>query len=368
VPNVPVMFFLFRFMAGLGFGFIAFFAASFYCASTSRFRRRWFLKLAVFMIPLPWLAIEFGWVLAEIGRQPWAVDGVLPTFLGASSLTVPQIWTTIFGFTALYGTLAVIEVRLMIAAIRKGRSSIMTRQPAMRALPRCLRNKGADAMHIPLDYETLRLIWWVLLGVLLIGFALTDGYDLGVASLLPFVARSDEERRQAINAIAPHWEGHQVWLILGGGAIFAAWPFVYAVSFSGFYLAMFLVLASLILRPVSFKYRSKHADPAWRSRWDMALFVGGFVPALVFGVAVGNVLAGAPFRFDSDLRMTYEGSLLGLFTPFTLLAGLLSVAMLAMHGAAWLAVKIEEGPVLERARRFGRGPLLPPSSCSRWAG
>lgn len=213
-------------------------------------------------------------------------------------------------------------------------------------------------MHIPLDYETLRLIWWVLLGVLLIGFALTDGYDLGVASLLPFVARRDEERRQVINAIAPHWEGHQVWLILGGGAIFAAWPFVYAVSFSGFYLAMFLVLASLILRPVSFKYRSKHADPAWRSRWDMALFVGGSVPALVFGVAVGNVLTGAPFRFDSDLRMTYEGSLLGLFTPFTLLAGLLSVAMLMMHGAAWLAVKIEDGPVLERARRFGRGAAM----------
>lgn len=209
-------------------------------------------------------------------------------------------------------------------------------------------------MHIPLDYETLRLIWWVLLGVLLIGFALTDGYDLGVGALLPFVARKDDERRLVINAIAPHWEGHQVWLILGGGAIFAAWPFVYAVSFSGFYLAMFLVLASLILRPVSFKYRSKHADPAWRARWDMALFVGGFVPALVFGVAVGNVLVGAPFRFDSDLRMTYEGSLLGLFTPFTLLAGLLSVTMLMTHGAAWLAVKVEEGPVLERARRFGR--------------
>ena len=208
-------------------------------------------------------------------------------------------------------------------------------------------------MHIPLDYETLRLIWWVLLGVLLIGFSLTDGYDLGVASLLPFVARNDEERRLTINAIAPHWEGHQVWFILGGGAIFAAWPFVYAVSFSGFYLAMFLVLASLILRPVSFKYRSKHAEPAWRARWDWALFVGGFVPALVFGVAVGNVLAGAPFRFDSDLRMTYEGSLLGLFTPFTLLTGLLSVAMLGLHGAGWLALKIEEGPVLVRARRFG---------------
>ncbi|GMM62254.1 cytochrome d ubiquinol oxidase subunit II [Novosphingobium pituita] len=209
-------------------------------------------------------------------------------------------------------------------------------------------------MHIPLDYETMRLIWWALLGVLLIGFALTDGYDLGTAALLPFVGRNDEERRQVINSIAPHWEGHQVWLILGAGAIFAAWPFVYAVSFSGFYLAMFLVLASLILRPVAFKYRSKKPDPAWRTRWDWALFVGGFVPALVFGVAVGNVLVGAPFRLDSDLRMIYEGSLLGLFTPFTLLAGLLSVAMVVLHGAGWLAVKVEEGPVAQRARAYGR--------------
>ena len=210
-------------------------------------------------------------------------------------------------------------------------------------------------MHIPLDYETLRLIWWALLGVLLIGFALTDGYDLGVATLLPFVARNDEERRLTINAVAPHWEGHQVWFLLGGGAIFAAWPFVYAVSFSGFYLAMFLVLAALILRPVGYKYRSKDANPAWRARWDWAIFISGLVPALVFGVAVGNALAGAPFRFDSDLRMTYEGSLLGLFTPFTLLTGVLSVAMLALHGAGWLAVKIEEGPVLARTRRIGLG-------------
>ena len=152
------------------------------------------------------------------------------------------------------------------------------------------------------DYEMLRLIWWALLGVLLIGFALTDGFDLGVAALLPFVARSDAERRMVINSIGPTWEGNQVWFILGGGAIFAAWPFVYAVSFSGFYLAMFLVLAALILRPVGFKYRSKRPDPAWRTRWDWALFVGGLVPALVFGVAVGNVLLGAPFRLDGDLR------------------------------------------------------------------
>ncbi|WP_338468297.1 cytochrome d ubiquinol oxidase subunit II [Novosphingobium sp. ZN18A2] len=209
-------------------------------------------------------------------------------------------------------------------------------------------------MAIPFDYETLRLIWWALLGVLLIGFALTDGFDLGTMAMLPFVAKTDEERRMVINTVASTWEGNQVWFILGGGAIFAAWPLVYAVSFSGFYLAMFLVLAALILRPVGFKYRSKRADTGWRTRWDWALFTGGLVPALVFGVAVGNVLVGAPFRFDDDLRMFYEGSLLGLFSPFALLAGLLSVTMLVLHGAGWLSMKAEPGPVLDRARRWGQ--------------
>ena len=208
-------------------------------------------------------------------------------------------------------------------------------------------------MPIPIDYETLRVIWWALVGVLLIGFALTDGFDLGVATLLPFVARSDAERRVVINTVGPTWEGNQVWFILGGGAIFAAWPFVYAVAFSGFYLAMFLVLTTLILRPVAFKYRSKRESASWRSLWDWALFVSGVTPALVFGVAVGNVLAGVPFRLDDDLRSAYLGSFLGLFTPFTLLCGLLSVAMLVAHGAAWLTAKTEPWPVQARARAFG---------------
>jgi cytochrome d ubiquinol oxidase subunit II len=208
-------------------------------------------------------------------------------------------------------------------------------------------------MSLPLDYPTLRVIWWALMGVLLIGFALTDGFDLGVAALLPFVARDDRERRMVINTIGATWEGNQVWFVLGGGAIFAAWPFVYAVSFSGFYLAMFAVLTSLILRPVGFKYRSKRLSPAWRASWDWALFIGGFAPALVFGVAVGNVLLGLPFRLDSDLRATYAGTFFGLFTPFTVLCGLLSVAMLVTHGAAWLTIKTEHGPVRDRARLFG---------------
>ncbi|MBO1073864.1 cytochrome d ubiquinol oxidase subunit II [Roseomonas marmotae] len=208
-------------------------------------------------------------------------------------------------------------------------------------------------MDFPFDYAGLRLIWWGLMGVLLIGFALTDGWDLGVAAMLPFVARTDVERRMVINTVGPTWEGNQVWFILGGGAIFAAWPFVYAVSFSGFYLAMFVVLAALILRPVGFKYRSKKPDAAWRARWDWALFIGGFVPALVFGVAVGNVLQGVPFWLNSDLRAFYDGHFLGLFTPFTLLCGLLSVAMIVLHGAAFLSIKVERGPVHDRARAFG---------------
>ncbi|MES1201948.1 MAG: cytochrome d ubiquinol oxidase subunit II [Pseudomonadota bacterium] len=208
-------------------------------------------------------------------------------------------------------------------------------------------------MELPIDYMTLRVIWWALMGVLLIGFTITDGFDLGVATLLPAVARTDAERRMVINTVGPTWEGNQVWFILGGGAIFAAWPFVYAVSFSGFYLAMFLVLAALILRPVGFKYRSKRESREWRACWDWALFAGGFIPALVFGVAVGNVLQGAPFRLDGDLRTTYEGAFFGLFTPFTLLCGLLSVSMVAMHGAAWLSMRAELGVVSDRARAIG---------------
>jgi cytochrome d ubiquinol oxidase subunit II len=203
------------------------------------------------------------------------------------------------------------------------------------------------------DYESMRLIWWALLGVLLIGFAVMDGFDLGVAILLPYVARTDVERRIVINTVGPVWEGNQVWLILGGGAIFAAWPALYATAFSGFYLAMFLVLAALIMRPVAFKFRSKVADARWRATWDAAIFVSGLVPALIFGVAFGNVIVGVPFRFDDTLRMTYEGGLFGLLNPFALVSGLVSVGMLTLHGASYLALKAS-GPVVGRAVMVAR--------------
>lgn len=204
-----------------------------------------------------------------------------------------------------------------------------------------------------LDYETLKLVWWVLVGALLIGFAITDGMDMGVGNLLPFVGRSDAERRVVINTVGPHWDGNQVWLITAGGAIFAAWPAVYAAAFSGFYMAMLLVLFALFFRPVGFDYRSKIGDARWRRAWDWGLFAGGAVPSLIFGVAFGNLLQGVPFHLDAMLRAHYEGSLLTallpLLNPFALLSGVISFAMLTMHGAIWLQMRTED-PIAGRAR------------------
>ncbi|MBU2978110.1 cytochrome d ubiquinol oxidase subunit II [Alteromonas sp. C1M14] len=200
-----------------------------------------------------------------------------------------------------------------------------------------------------IDYEVLRVIWWVLVGVLLIGFAITDGFDLGVGALLTIIGRTDEERRVMINTIGPHWDGNQVWFITAGGAIFAAWPMIYATAFSGFYIALFLTLAALWMRPLGFDYRSKLPSDRWRTNWDWALFAGGFVPALIFGVAFGNLLQGVPYSFDNVLRSTYTGSFFGLLNPFGILTGLVSVALLLNHGATYLQMKTD-GFIESRAR------------------
>jgi cytochrome d ubiquinol oxidase subunit II len=200
------------------------------------------------------------------------------------------------------------------------------------------------------DYFTLKIIWWLLVGALLIGFALLGGFDLGVGTLLPFVAKSDKQRRVLLNSIGPTWEGNQVWLITAGGALFAAWPLVYAAAFSGFYWAMLLVLFALFFRPIGFEYRSKIKDPRWRTAWDWGLFVGGFVPALVFGVAFGNLLLGVPFQYDEFMRPIYTGSFWALLNPFALLAGIISLTMLVMHGAVYLQMRTE-AEICERAKK-----------------
>ena len=192
------------------------------------------------------------------------------------------------------------------------------------------------------DYPTIKLIWWLLVGVLLVGFAIMDGHDMGVGTLLPFAGNGDDERRAIINTVGPHWDGNQVWFITGGGAIFAAWPLVYATSFSGFYWAMLAVLWALFFRPVGFDYRSKIAHPLWRKTWDWGLFVGGAVPPLIFGVAFGNLLQGVPFHFENNLVSHYTGSFWGLLNPFALLCGVVSTAMITLHGAVYLMHRTED--------------------------
>ncbi|MBL0710537.1 MAG: cytochrome d ubiquinol oxidase subunit II [Colwellia sp.] len=203
------------------------------------------------------------------------------------------------------------------------------------------------------DYETLKFLWWCIIGFLLIGFAITDGMDMGVGGLLPFVAKKDIERRVVINTVGAHWDGNQVWFITAGASLFAAWPLVYATAFSGFYFAMMLTLFSLFLRPLAFDYRSKIESSNWRNNWDKALFVGSMVPPLVFGVALGNLLQGVPFSFDSLMRVTYTGSFFSLFTPFTLLAGVTSVAMVLMHGSTWLVMRTD-ADIAKRSAHIGR--------------
>ncbi|MCO7579936.1 MULTISPECIES: cytochrome d ubiquinol oxidase subunit II [Pseudomonas chlororaphis group] len=199
-----------------------------------------------------------------------------------------------------------------------------------------------------LDYFTLKIIWWALVGVLLIGFAIMDGHDMGVGTLLPFVGRDDMERRVVINTVGPHWDGNQVWFITAGGALFAAWPVVYATAFSGFYWAMILVLWALFFRPVGFDYRSKIHNATWRRTWDWGLFIGGAVPPLVFGIAFGNLLQGVPFHFDNLLVSTYTGSFWQLLNPFALLAGVVSSAMITLQGGTYLAHRTE-GVIQSRA-------------------
>lgn len=206
-----------------------------------------------------------------------------------------------------------------------------------------------------MEYAILRVIWWVLVAVLMVGLMIMDGHDMGVGTLSPFVGKTDSERRAAINSVAPHWDGNQVWFITGGGAVFAAWPLVYAASFSMLYLAILAVLWTLFLRAPAFDYRSKIANPAWRATWDWVLFVGSAVPPLLFGVAVGNVMLGVPFHFDDSMRLTSDASnplfgFLGLLSPFALLCGLVSLCMTVAHGGVYLSIRTE-GAMQARAKK-----------------
>ena len=190
----------------------------------------------------------------------------------------------------------------------------------------------------------LNIVWFILITVLFIGFFFLEGFDYGVGILLPFLGKTDRERRIIINTIGPFWDGNEVWLITAGGAMFAAFPEWYATMFSGFYMALVLMLLALIVRGVAFEFRSKDPNPKWRNFWDWMIFVGSFVPALLWGVALANLWAGVPI----DANMNYVGTFWNLLTPFTLVGGVTTLLMFTVHGALFLTLKAT-GPVIERA-------------------
>ena len=194
----------------------------------------------------------------------------------------------------------------------------------------------------------LNTLWFILVTVLFIGFFFLEGFDYGVGILLPFLGKDDNERRAVINTIGPHWDGNEVWMITAGGAMFASFPHVYATLFSGFYLALILMLVALILRGVAFEYRSLRPEAKWRNNWDWMIFVGSLLPALLWGVAVGNLMRG--FAIDAD--MNYYGGLLPLLNPYAILGGLVFVTLFTTHGANFLALKLE-GDLAKRAKKFG---------------
>ena len=200
-----------------------------------------------------------------------------------------------------------------------------------------------------LDYETLRIIWWLILGVTLVGFAVVQGFSLGVAMLLPFVARDNEERNAVLGTVDLAWDGNQAWFLLAGVAVFAAWPPLHVIAFSGFFFAMFAVLLALIARPVASALRQNARSVPARSLWDGVLFLSGVVPAVVFGIAVGNVLQGIPFHVEPVVGPVYDGGFRDLFNPFALLSGLVAVAMLCMHGGTYLVLRTD-AMVAERAK------------------
>ena len=204
-------------------------------------------------------------------------------------------------------------------------------------------------MNVP-DLQTT---WFLLVGVLLAGYAILDGFDLGVGMLHLFLARGETERRTLVNAVGPVWDGNEVWLLTGGGALFAAFPAVYATVFSGFYLALMLLLTALILRAVSLEFRGKEDSPRWRGTWDWAFAIGSFLPALLLGVALGNILRGIPL----DAQGEFAGTFQGLLNPFALVIGVLTVALFVLQGSSWLLLKTE-GPLRERTQRFARAAWL----------
>ncbi len=358
-PPVGLTWMSFHLMVGLGvvMMLLMLFGAFFWWRRSLE-TKRWWLRLAVLAIPLPIIAVELGWMTAEVGRQPWIVQGLMMTTKGVSpGVSATDVGISLIAILVVYALLFFLWIYALVKEIGRGPelapSAPVVAAPVVAPLRSWPPRRRPDEQREAADMPSLQTVWFVLIGLLLVGYAVLDGFDLGAGIVHLFVARNDEERRSVLNAIGPVWDGNEVWLITGGGALFAAFPLVYATVFSGFYLAVMLLLGALILRAVSIEFRSKETNGLWRRSWDAGFALGSALAALLFGVALGNVVRGLPL----DAGGVYRGGLAGLLNPFAIVMGLLTLGLAAQQGSSWLVLKTE-GALQARARIAGLAATL----------
>jgi cytochrome bd-type quinol oxidase subunit 2 len=348
VPVIWVECWTFRIMVGLGFLLLFLGGYGLWLMYRGRLEKSSrFLRFASWMLLAPFLANTTGWIFTEVGRQPWVVYGLLKTSDAVTVIAPGYVATSLIGFTAIYSFLAVIEIGLMIKVATKAPAALatsadtLTPSSSTRSMP-VLRPTLLSSHTSP---SGLQQFWFILIGVLWVGYFFLEGFDFGVGTLLPFLTKDDDDRRVLINTVGPVSDGNEVWLLTAGGATFAAFPLWYATVFSGFYLALFLVLAALIFRGMAFEFRSKREDLRWRRWWDRAIFWGSALPALLWGVAFADFVAGVPIGANA----TWTGTFFDLVKPYALLGGLTTLSLFTLHGATFLGLK-SDGVIRERAQ------------------
>lgn len=354
-PILPV-FYSFHLMILIGCALAALFLAGLWGWKRGwLFQKRWLLWCFVFSVLGPQIANQAGWAVAELGRQPWIVYGILRTEHAVSpTLTAAEALSSLGMFFVIYALLLALFLYQITHKIHKVRTRKLAKTTAPgKANSRflLLKTNLYPSLKIMLDNLTLadlQIIWFILVGVLFSGYAILDGFDLGTGALQLFI-KGDENRRLTLNAVGPVWDGNEVWLITGGGALFAAFPYVYASVFSGFYLAFMLLLLTLIFRAVSIEFRSKQPMKWWRRGWDTTFSISSLLAALLIGVAMGNVTKGIPL----DDHGNFTGTFLSLLNPYSILLGLTTVALFAMHGGIYLLMKTQ-GSLQEQIRKLLR--------------
>lgn len=379
-PNIPVAFWGFRWMIGFGMASFALGTLGLWLTrkkfmlppgmrtgddevphlvlfknkalSPKLTRLYWLVALWTLLFPL--IANSWGWIFTETGRQPWAVFGVFKTADAVSpGVSQGEVITSLIAFTLVYAILAVVEVKLLVkyikakpAGTQRGRP-----QPAHHdRRSRRRRRRPADGLLVLRGRSgTMELhdVWFVLIAVLWIGYFFLEGFDFGIGVLTKLLARDRKERRVLINTIGPVWDGNEVWLLSAGGATFAAFPDWYATLFSGFYLPLLIILLCLIVRGVAFEYRAKRPEERWQSNWEHAIFWTSLIPAVLWGVAFGNIVRGVKI----DAHMEYVGGFWDLLNPFALLGGAVTLALFTFHGAVFAALKTV-GDIRVRARKL----------------